>query len=157
MDALADRAARAASRHPAAALSLGELARLVQDTGARVPEPVLLRALASDPTRFRVIDPWRGPWARLRVDRRTGHLPRSRSRDGSFDGCEGLLDGPRVVTFPRGPTWSPGPAGPALARMRRTLVRLGWTVDERSPTDLARWHRLVLEGARLRRGLVRTS
>lgn len=158
MDALADRAARAATRHPAAALPLGELARLVQGSGARVPHGVLLRALASDPRRFRIVDPWRGPWSRLRGDRRTGHLARARRPDrASFQGCRGLLDGPRVVPGPGGPSWSPGAAGPALERMRQTLIRLGWKVDDASPMDLARWHRLVLEGARVRRGLLRAG
>lgn len=144
MDALADRAARAAHRHPAAALPVPELARLVQESGARVSDEVLLRALLADPARFRIVDPWRGPWSRLR----RGDV-RGRRRGRPHD----LVDGPRVVPESGGSSWTPGPAAPALARMRQTLIRLGWTVDDASPTDLARWHRLVLEGYRVRNRL----
>lgn len=151
MDALTDRAARAAHRHPAAALPLSELSRLVQESGTRVSDDVLLRALLTEPARFRIVDPWKGPWARLRSDRRTG-------RHGSLAGAgdrrvPNLVDGPRVVPAPGAAPWSPGPAGPALGRMRQALIRLGWRVDDASPVDLARWHRLVLEGQRARNRL----
>lgn len=154
MDALVDRAARAAHRHPAAALPLGELARLVQKSGARISDDVLLRALAADPARFRIVDPWRGPWCRLRTARRTGRRHRSGPPERTI---RDLMDGPRVVPGAGTTAWSPGPAGPALGRMRQTLIRLGWRVDDASPVDLARWHRLVLEGRRVRGRLTGTA
>lgn len=146
MDPLADRADRAARHHPAAALPVRELARLVQDSGTRVPEHVLLRALLSEPRRFRIVDPWKGPWTRLGVRR---HAGRPRLQAALRRSMPGLVDGPRVVPRPGAPTCAGGPAAAAADRMRRTLIHLGWRVDDHSPTDLARWHRLVLEGQRL--------
>lgn len=144
MEPLADRAARAAHRHPAAALPLGELARLVQESGTRVSHHVLLRALAADPERFRIVDPWRGPWARLAADRGA-----SRRRRRPNPTIPDLVDGPRVVPRSGSVAWSPGAAGPAVTRLRQSLIRLGWKVDDASPVDLARWYRLVLEGRRV--------
>ena len=149
MDALVERAARAAGRHPAPALRLRELATLVQESGASVSDTVLLRALAADPGRFRLVDPWKGPWCRLRGLRRGGAGPLGGAGRLPSHPPE-LVDGPRVVPAPGGTAWTPGPAGAAVTRLRQTMIRLGWRVDLASSTDLARWHRLVLESTRVR-------
>lgn len=70
LESLADRADHAATRHPAPALRLVELACLVQLSGVRIPESELARALALDPGRFRLLNPWRGPWTALRGRKR---------------------------------------------------------------------------------------
>lgn len=147
MDALVDRAAQAATRHPAPALRIRDLARIVQQSGAGVSDTVLLAALRRDPGRFRLVDPWRGPWSTLR--RNTS--PMGDSDDPRNDGTtSSLLDGPRLVPAPGSKSWSPGPSAPTIQRMRQTMIRLGWRIDDSSPTDLARWHRLVLESTRVR-------
>lgn len=145
MDALVDRATRAAHHHPAAALSLSQLAGLVRDAGARIPDDVLLQALQADPRRFRIVDPWRGPWSLLRrwAQRASTHSGRTRPHAP----IPGLVDGPKVVPRLGAGARRSGPAG-RLPQLRRTLVRLGWSVDDSSPMDLARWQRLVLEGRR---------
>lgn len=156
MENLADLAARAAQRHPAPALHVRELATLVQGSGARVPEAILLRALATEPGRFRLVDPWRGPWSTLR--RRSGPAGREPSRvSGAAAPRLEVFEGPSVVPEPGDTPWSPGPAAVVLGLMRQTLVRLGWRVDESSPVDLARWYQLVLESARVRGRLTRPS
>jgi hypothetical protein len=150
MDALVDRATRAASRHPSPALRVPELARMVQGSGARVPDAVLLRALLAEPGRFRLIDPWRGPWSTLLEDRRGGWPDHAFPNPGR---PRTLVDGPRLVPEAGETHWTPGPGSAALDRMRRTMIRLGWRIDDASHVDLARWHRLVLESTRVRRKL----
>jgi len=150
MDPLVDRAAQAASRHPSPALRVPELARMVKGSGAGVPDAVLLRALLTEPGRFRLIDPWRGPWSTLRANRRLGRPDPTPRND---DPPPMLMDGPRLIPQPGEKRWMPGPGGDATDRMRRTMIRLGWRIDDASHVDLARWHRLVLESARVRKKL----
>lgn len=119
-----------------------------------MPEHVLLRALMAEPRRFRIVDPWRGPWTLLGVRR---HAGRPRLQAALRRRTPGFVDGPRVVPRPGAPAFSGGPADAAVDRIRRTLIHLGWRVDDHSPTDLARWHRLVLEGQRLRSRLAGTA
>jgi hypothetical protein len=150
MDTLVDRAARAASRHPSPALRVSELARMVQGSGTGVPDSVLLRALLAEPGRFRLIDPWRGPWSTLREH------PRGARTDLALPNADRprtLVDGPRLVPEAGEKRWTPGPGAAAADRMRRTMIRLGWRIDDASHVDLARWHRLVLESTRARRKL----
>ena len=154
MDALVDRAAQAAARHPAPALRIRDLALMVQQSGAGVSDAVLLAALMGHPRRFRLVDPWRGPWSTLRKDPRATGDPGDSQRRGH---PSSLLDGPRLVPAPGGKAWSPGRTAPTMHRMRQTMIRLGWHIDESSPTDLARWHRLVLESTRVRTRLSEVS
>lgn len=153
MDALVDRATQAATRHPAPALRIRDLAHMVQQSGAGVSDTVLLAALRRDPGRFRVIDPWRGPWSTLRETPLSSIDPGARPKDDRPP----LVDGPRLVPAPGSKAWSPGRSAPAVQRMRQTMIRLGWRIDDSSPIDLARWHRLVLESGRVRAKLSEMS
>lgn len=143
MESLADRADHAATRHPAPALRLVELARLVQVSGARIPVSELSRALALEPGQFRLLDPWRGPWTALRGRRR-------RFAQDPEPSPYQIPDGVWVVPRPTNPGWEPRPFRSVLDRMRACLIRVGWCVDEGSTRDLARWYSLVQEGQRIR-------
>lgn len=133
MDSLADSAVRAVSRHPAPALALDEVARLVSRSGHRVSEAILLRTLAAESERLRILELPVCRWGTLPPD-----LP--------LPGPAGVWVVPRA----RSRGWSPGPRRPVLDRLRACLVHLGWSVDHRSPTDLTRWAELVQESLRVR-------
>ncbi len=143
LESLADRADHAATRYPAPAVRLIELAHLVQLSGVRVPTRELSRALALDPGRFRLLNPWRGPWSTLRGRRR-------RLDPDPEPQLYPIPDGVWVVPRPTGAGWEPTPVRSVLDRMRTCLIRLGWRVDEDSTRDLARWYSLVQEDQRLR-------
>lgn len=151
MEDLATRAAQVADRHPSSALPLPELCRLVRGSGVAVREDVLLAALERRPDRFRVIDPWLGPWSTLSAASRDRRGPRIRAASGGHT----VAGAPWVVHLSRTRSWSPSPHGALLARLRESLIQLGWRVDESSAADLARWLGLVESGrrvhARLRR------
>lgn len=137
-----ERIARAAAGHPSPALPLHELRQMVRGSGVAVTEDVLLQALDRARSRFRVLDPWRGPWRSLvRPGRRSGPPP-----EDPLPGTLALE--PWVMAAPG----APGGDGEStvLGRMRGTLVHLGWVLDERSPVAMARWCAQVREGRRVR-------
>lgn len=70
MDRLLQAAETVLRRHAAPALRLTELLRHVRrDLGALTPDAeALRRALQTRPDRFRVLDPWRGPWRHVARD-----------------------------------------------------------------------------------------
>lgn len=132
-------------RHPAPALRLSDLLRLVVADGPdRSLDALRLRALLEgSPERFRVLDPWAGPW-RFTV--------RSRRRAAP---SEGPPD-PWVVLVT-------DPGTQDLAEGRATLVlreSLRWVargVDGRSRPDVGRLLRLVREEHRVRGSLRRRA
>lgn len=193
MDDIAARAARVSSRHPSPVLSFEELGRLVRGSGVSVTDDILLHSLTREAGRFRVIDPWRGPWSALvrpdarDVRRRHGPMGGPGRAPGSGEGpglapgsgkgrrrvsrergdrqgdiadaplaprgFDDLPRGPWVVAEPAPAPWSPGGHHLAVRRLREALLHLAWTLDERSPRDVARWCSLVGEGGRVRRRL----
>ena len=54
-----ERAAALMTRLGRAAVPLDELVRLLREEGLALSEPVLLRSLAAESARFRLIEPWR--------------------------------------------------------------------------------------------------
>jgi len=118
------------------ALKLSELLGLVR---ARTRQPGLRaedlrRILESSPHRFRVLDPWRGPWSHLEP----GSLP---ARDPWV-----LVVGDPGGDDAHGTT--------ALEHRLSASVRwLGLAVDPSSPREVSRWHCLALAERRTRRQL----
>jgi hypothetical protein len=140
MENLADQAERALARHPAPALTLSELVRLIRGAGTVVTEPVLLRALEAESKRFRIVDPWEGPWASFLAA--ADWMKEGRSRDVLVIG--------RSVSAREG---SPMPSSPVLQRLRDTVVHLGLSLDVDSASAVARWILVVAEHARVRANL----
>jgi hypothetical protein len=136
MQPLAERAAAVVRRLSGPAVPLPELVRLLRESGIPVSGSVLLRALAAEPERFRVLEP-------CRALRRAGRLDAP-----SWDALTWVV--PAAAPEPRDP---PDPQRPALRKLRTSLVRLGWQVDPHSSTDVARWFGMVLEAARFRAAL----
>lgn len=129
MDEVLRHVEAALRRHPAPAVRLSELLALVRSsTSDRALDARLLRKLIEGhPERFRILDPWRGPW-------RTSGLDRS---------GEGPGDDPWVVvvTDPADQHL----AGPRLTTCLRESVRwMARGVDVRSPRELVRWHMLAI-------------
>jgi len=122
-------------RHPAPALHLQELLGLVRASSDErtLDAPLLRTLLEAHPERFRLLDPWQGPWRLSGV----GADPGERSGD------------PWVVMVT-----DPGDqdlAGPRpAARLRESVRWIARGVDPRARRDLIRWHTLVLaeRGAR---------
>lgn len=135
MDALAHSAETILRSQVAPALRLAELLEHVRaDTGVRSLQADRLRtALELHPDRFRILDPWRGPWRFVRG----GPMPSA-------------VGGPWVVVV--GDPGDQGAATDARSSVERRLsasVRwLGMRVDARSGRAVTRWHRMVVaEGA----------
>lgn len=152
MQPLAERAALVLQRLGAPAVPLPELARLLQGSGVVVSETVLLRALAAEPERFRVLDPWRA------VPKLSGWDRRSRVSVAPGAGGEGeahWLARTWVLATGRPEPRGAEPQQPALLRLRSTLVGLGRQVDPTCSTDVARWLAMVFEADRFRGVLVR--
>lgn len=123
MVTLADRAAQTLAHLPIPALPLDDLVQRLRQAGSVVTPEVLLRAVESCPGRFRVLDPWRGPWRR------------AESRDV---GSVWVLSRERRA-------FAPGVEG----RLQSSLAQIGATVDESSVGDLARWLGMIREVAQL--------
>jgi len=113
------------------------LDELVATTGARALDAARLRALLEGrPDRFRILDPWRGPW-------------RFVGRDAEASSAE-----PWVVVVRDLGDGAGAPGRSGTLRMVRESVRwLGLHVDARSPRRVMRWEGLVLEGTAAARAL----
>jgi hypothetical protein len=134
MLSLAERAAILVHRSSLAAAPVPELVARLREAGVPVSEGVLMRSLAAEPERFRVLEPWRAilgggrgsaPW-----ERAAWVVP-----------CCG--DAPGACESER----------PALRRLRASVTGLGWQVDAASSADVARWLGMVLEWERFRERL----
>lgn len=135
------RAAEAALRQSAApALRLGDLLRQVRsDTrDLMLDAERLLGVLRAHPHRFRILDPWRGPW---RFIREPGPSGASRTE----------LD-PWVVVV-SDPAEGDGAGHPSARRMRACVRWLAAGVDTRSTRSLARWCRVASAADDARRAL----
>lgn len=131
METLADRAHRAALSHPVPALSLAELIRLLREEGCPVTTSALIRALETEPDRFRLLRPWRGTLAVLRDGR------------GDPEAAHGVEDEILVVVCGVGNETDP------LGQIRRSLAVLGRELDEQSEIDRSRWLAMVRDAAAL--------
>ncbi|MEJ2206429.1 MAG: hypothetical protein P8170_20245 [Gemmatimonadota bacterium] len=139
MESILEAAEAALRQDGAPALRLSELLALVRARTRQLAlrADALRRALESDPQRFRVLDPWRGPWSHL-----------------------GPVDLPTVIREP----WvlvvgDPGghdarqESTGSQRRLRESVRWLGLAVDPLSPREVARWHALALAERSTRREL----
>ncbi len=134
MDPIAECAERALHDHPHPALRLSELVELVAERMDRSLDGARLRALLeSHPERFRVLDPWRGPW----------RFPSHRGGDH---------DRPRDVWVVGvgEPGDRPDPSGGAALKLRESVRWLARGVDARSPQEVSRWYAFALAERALR-------
>ncbi len=143
METLPDTAETVLRRHPAPALRLSELLRLVR-LALRDPaldRDRLLQSLSARPERFRLLDPWKGPWRRV---------------------VEGRASKPHAepwVVLVADPGGDAGAAveGVSLGRMRSCVRWMAGAVDPTSAWSLARWHGLALAETSARAALVRKA
>ncbi|MGE0160094.1 MAG: hypothetical protein AB7T31_11845 [Gemmatimonadales bacterium] len=124
--------------HPA--LRLGELVELVARRVDRSLDGVRLRAiLESYPDRFRILDPWRGPW-----------------RSVLTRGTEETLAEDVWVVAITAPDRPPG--GPAVAvKLRETVRWIGRGVDPRSRREVSRWYAIALAERAVREAVSRRA
>lgn len=121
-----------------AAVPFSTVVEHLRREGTVVTEGILARTLAAPGSGVRLLDPWTGPHATLRPF--LAHVT-------------GAAPGPWIIPGrgTDGEDPEPDPENPGPARMRRSLRRLGSTLDPRSPGDVARWMALVEEARRLPR------
>jgi hypothetical protein len=127
--------------HPHPALRRSELVQLIAERVDRsLDEPRLRAVLEGHPDRFRILDPWRGPW-------RTA----TREDDGA---------GPHrnvwvvAVAEPGGPPHEPGGA---TLKLRESVRWLGRGIDPRSPSEVGRWYAIVLAERAARAAVARRA
>jgi len=129
-------------QHPAPALRLQELLGLVRaSTKERTLDARLLRTLLeAHPDRFRLLDPWQGPW-------RLSGIDADRMQRGSDPWVVVVTDpGAQDLDEPR----------PA-ARLRESVRWMARGVDPRARRELIRWHALVLAARGAREMLARRA
>lgn len=160
MESLPDVAHRVLTRHPAPALPFHELHRQVTLAKAGpTPKPdFLLSRLRSRRGRFRILDPWRGPWRTL-LDR----PPCPASSASAAASClrslreRGIAFDPWIVARTPDPGSAPPRRANAALRLRSSLLHLSRTIDGDSASTLARWMLLLREERALRRRIVRST
>ena len=127
------------SEHPA--LKLSELLESVSEILDRSLNAGRLRAiLETHPDRFRILEPWRGPW---------------RSTPGSLLVKEGSGEAWVVaVTEPERP---PDGAGPAAVKLRESVRWLARGVDVGSPAEVSRWYAIAVSERAVRTAIARRA
>ena len=139
MNPIASCAENALRAHPHPALRLSELVDLVAERIDRGLDAARLRVLLeAHPERFRVLDPWCGPW-------------RHRTQEGGL-----TLPGEAWVVIITDPGDPPDTPRTAL-RLRESVRWLGRGVDPRSSTEVSRWYAIVLAERAAREAVVRRA
>jgi hypothetical protein len=139
MNAIASQAEHTLRNSPHPALTLSELLESVSEIVDRTLSAARLRAiLEGHPDRFRILEPWRGPW----------RSPPGTSLDG-----KGRPE-PWVVAVAE-PDHPPDGASPAAINLRESIRWLARGVDPRSPSDVSRWYALALSERSVRQALAR--
>jgi hypothetical protein len=139
MNPIAVFAERALREHTHSALRLRELVDLVAERVDRTLDRDRLRAiLESYPDRFRILDPWNGPWRSMLHERPL------------TPGCDVWVI---AVTMPDHP-----PGGSLMAvKLRETVRWIGRGVDPRSPHEVSRWYAIALAERALREATARRA
>lgn len=122
-------------------------------TGTAVTERSLREALQGASPAGRVLGPLDGSRREEAGSSRSRPgRPGQPSAAGSPPSTSAALAGlgRRWVVLHEDPDDDPDPGAPPSSRLRRTLLFLGRTLDDRSPRDVARWLALVEEGNRYR-------
>lgn len=127
------------SEHPA--LTLSELLESVSEAVDRTLDAGRLRAiLETHPERFRILEPWRGPW---------------RSTTGTLTAREGT--GEAWVVAVNDPASPSDGAGPAVVNLRESVRWLARGVDARSPAEVSRWYAIAMSERAARTALARRA
>ncbi len=140
MNPIAAFAEAALREHTHPALRLRELVELLAQRVDRSLGHDRLRAiLESYPDRFRILDPWRGPWRSvLGADA------------GGAHSCDVWVI---AVTAPDRP-----PGGPSVAvKLRETVRWIGRGVDPRSQREVSRWYAIALAERALREAVMKRA
>jgi len=142
MNAIATCAEGALRQHVHPALRLSELLEVVADRIDRSLDAGRLRAaLETHPDRFRILDPWQGPW---RAHPRRHGGPRYPDTDV-------------WVVALSDPGDPPAAGGAALIKLRESVRWLARGVDPRSRTDVSRWYAIALSERNARRAVVKRA
>jgi hypothetical protein len=141
MNPIALCAENALRQHPHPALRLSELVELVAERVDRTLDESRLRAiLESHPDRFRILDPWRGPWRAAAAD----------------DHAEARHRDIWVVAVVE-PSRPPDHAGPTALKLRESVRWLGRGIDPRSPLEVSRWYAIALAERAVREAVARRA
>lgn len=126
-----------AHTHPA--LRLSELVELIAARVDRGLDTRRLRAVLEEhPERFRLLEPWAGPW------RSDGPTRRPRPHDDAWV---------VVVTDPDHPPDTPRSA----LKLRESVRWLARGIDGRSAVDVSRWYAIVLSERAVREAVARRA
>jgi hypothetical protein len=141
MNPIAACAESALRQHPHPALRLAELVELVAERMDRTLDERRLRSVLEDhPDRFRILDPWRGPW-------RSVLAPIGNDTPSRDVWVLAVVDPDRPPDRPD---------APAL-KLRESVRWLGRGIDPRSPHDVSRWYAIALAERAVREAIVRRA
>src|SRR5688572_12431914 len=127
-------------QHPHPALRLRELLELVAERVDRTLDGPRLRGiLEAYPDRFRILDPWRGPW-------RTA-LARDHAGSPALD----------VWIVAVGDSTDPPQGAPVAIKLRESVRWLGRGIDPRSPRCVSRWYAIALAERAAREAVARRA
>jgi len=141
MNPIASQAEAVLKQHPHPALRISELIDLIADQVDRSLDATRLRtALKQHPDRFRVLDPWRGPWRSV--------LEAPQWSELADDGWVVLVTDP--IPHPAG-------ADRTLTTMRESVRWLARNVDPRSASEVSEWYAIVLAERATRRAIARRA
>lgn len=142
MDPIASCAERMLLRSPHPALRLSELLESVAESLDRTLDAQRLRGiLEAHPDRFRILEPWRGPWRSLRS------TPLAR-RSGMTEAWVVAVSEPAVP---------PGGRPSEVIKLRESVRWLARGIDARSPSDVSRWYAIVMSERAVRKTLARRA
>ena len=128
-------------QHPHPALRLSELVELVAERVDRTLDEARLRSLLeSHPDRFRLLDPWRGPW-----------------RATLAGGCDDDAPHDDWVVAVVDPTQPAAHPGATALKLRESVRWLGRGVDPRSPNEVSRWYAIALAERAIREAVVKRA
>jgi hypothetical protein len=150
MNRIAERTHQLLTRHPAPALDLGEVVRLIEreDPLLARDEESVFRLIRSRPDLFRVLDPWRGAWRTLAEG-----MVVARGSAETTAGW-GQQKRPWIVALPPSTEQVGTDQHPLVGRLRESLVWLARALDHDSVAALSRWSLLVREETELRERLL---
>jgi hypothetical protein len=140
MHPIATFAEGALREHTHPALRLRELVDLVIRRVDRSVDGRRLRAiLEAYPDRFRILDPWRGPWRSVL----------GADADGAL-ACDVWVI---AVAAPDRPPEGP----PVAAKLRETVRWIGRGIDPRSQREVSRWYAIALAERALREAVTKRA
>lgn len=141
MNPIASRAETILRQHPHPALRLSELVELVAEQVDRALDGQRLRAILEEhPERFRILDPWRGPWRTVWTVPGAQREPRE-----------------AWVVVVTDPAADPAEHRSTTLKLRESVRWLGRGIDPRSPTAVSRWYAIALSERETRRAVARRA